>query len=224
MSHMINEFATMCGPNQVLYYSPDDKCRVPIGVVCAHKQQSVMMGVERTRLPDHDYVVAPKHKLIPSVIALCESLVDELFDHFFFLSHNIVGVYIVTSNKISYRDVSGVTSSGPTKIVIRSAIDNSSSAETHAIDIREMIDNNEFPTFTHHENQVKPIWVVRNDGGADENCRFAKVQDQFITDFKRYDLDFLVVHMYPSGDSKYNQCERRMAPLSRALSYVILLY
>ena len=46
---------------------------MPIGLSAASKQAPMLMHVEyRIRLPDHDWVVAEKHKLIPSVIAAVE--------------------------------------------------------------------------------------------------------------------------------------------------------
>jgi len=43
--------------------------RVPIGITAANKQAPFLMHLEyRITLPDHDWVVAAKHKLIPSVV------------------------------------------------------------------------------------------------------------------------------------------------------------
>lgn len=78
-SHMDSEFAaatiraldclaSYLGPDEVFYLSQDDKARVPLGITAAHKQSSILMHMEyRVTLPDHDWVVAQKHKLIPSV-------------------------------------------------------------------------------------------------------------------------------------------------------------
>lgn len=64
------ELASLLGPNQCSFISQDDKARVPIGVTAAHKQCPMVMHVEyRVKLPDHDWVKASKHKLIPSVYA-----------------------------------------------------------------------------------------------------------------------------------------------------------
>lgn len=44
--------------------------RVPIGITAANKQAPIIMHMEYSvRLPDHDWVVAQGHKLIPSVYA-----------------------------------------------------------------------------------------------------------------------------------------------------------
>ena len=56
------------GPNEVCFICQDDKARVPIGLTAANKQSPLLMHVEyRVSLPDHDWVVAAQHKLIPSV-------------------------------------------------------------------------------------------------------------------------------------------------------------
>ena len=60
----------MLGPKEVFFGSLDDKARVPIGLTAAHKQAPLIMHMEyKVALPDHDWVVAAKHKLIPSVFA-----------------------------------------------------------------------------------------------------------------------------------------------------------
>lgn len=59
------------GPKQVLVISVDDKEKVPLGVTAAKLQSTMAMSLERkVRLPDHDFVVASKHKLVPSVTAI----------------------------------------------------------------------------------------------------------------------------------------------------------
>lgn len=66
----LEELASLLGPNAVAFLSQDDKARVPIGKTAAQKQSPLLMHLEyRVRLPDHDWVVATKHKLIPSVYA-----------------------------------------------------------------------------------------------------------------------------------------------------------
>ena len=66
----LEELASFLGPQEVCFISQDDKCRVPIGLTAANKQSPLLMHVEyRVSLPDHDLVVAEKHKLIPSVYA-----------------------------------------------------------------------------------------------------------------------------------------------------------
>ena len=58
------------GPDQVFYLSQGDKARVPLGITAANKQAPILMHVDyRVRLPDHEFVVPDRHKLIPSVYA-----------------------------------------------------------------------------------------------------------------------------------------------------------
>lgn len=62
--------ASLLGPNQVCLLSQDDKSRVPIGLKAAQKQSPLLMHLEyKVTLPDHDWVIAERHKLIPSVYA-----------------------------------------------------------------------------------------------------------------------------------------------------------
>ena len=65
----LEEIATVLGPDEVIFHSMDDKAKVPIGVTAANKQTPLLMHMEyQVTLPDHDFVVGSKHKLIPSVI------------------------------------------------------------------------------------------------------------------------------------------------------------
>ena len=66
----MKEVAGISGPQQVTFHAQDDKAKVGIGLPASKKQASILMHMEyQVQLPDHDYVVAPMHKLIPSVIA-----------------------------------------------------------------------------------------------------------------------------------------------------------
>lgn len=68
--HHLEDLASSLGPEQVFFLSQDDKCKVPIGKTAATKQTPFCMHLEyQVRLPDHDFAVAPKHVLIPSVYA-----------------------------------------------------------------------------------------------------------------------------------------------------------
>ena len=66
----LRNFAEVMGPDVCFVVSQDDKARVHLGLPAATKQAPILMHLDyRIRLPDHDYVVAPRHKLIPSVYA-----------------------------------------------------------------------------------------------------------------------------------------------------------
>ena len=65
----LEKLAAILGPGEVTFHSQDDKAKVPIGLTAASKQAPMFMHMEyQVTLLDHDFVVAPKHKLVPSVI------------------------------------------------------------------------------------------------------------------------------------------------------------
>ena len=67
------EFASCLGTS-CFFMSQDDKCRVPIGLTACNKQSPLLMHLDyQVCLQDHDWVVAERHKLIPSVYAAVES-------------------------------------------------------------------------------------------------------------------------------------------------------
>ena len=66
----LESLASFLGPNQVLFISQVDKARVPVGFTAANTQAPLVMHTEnRISLSNHDWVVAVRHKLIPSVYA-----------------------------------------------------------------------------------------------------------------------------------------------------------
>lgn len=66
----VEEVCSILGPDVVCFISQDDKARVPLGITAANHQAPILMHMEyRVSLPDHDWVVAAQHKLIPSVYA-----------------------------------------------------------------------------------------------------------------------------------------------------------
>ena len=98
--------AVLFGSSNVFYLSQDDKARVPIGIPISKKQTAILMHLEyKVNLPDHDFPIGERHKLIPSVYAAC---------------------FIQTDEKIG--------NSGPTYIAIRSGKHDKSCAESHAED------------------------------------------------------------------------------------------
>lgn len=75
----LETIASVLGPDSVTFLSQDDNTRVPIGLTAANRQAPLLMHVEyKVSLPDHDYVIASRHKLIPSVYALCEVKPNEM--------------------------------------------------------------------------------------------------------------------------------------------------
>ncbi|CAF0985564.1 unnamed protein product [Adineta steineri] len=47
-------------------FTKDDKCKIPIGLPAAKKQAPLLMHLDYViKLPDHDFVLAPRHQFIP---------------------------------------------------------------------------------------------------------------------------------------------------------------
>ena len=111
------EVARQFGPQAALFISNDDKARVPLGLAAASLQAPILMHLEyKVRLPDHDFVVGNRHKLIPSVYGVCE-----------------------------INDKGDVTYSGDTFIRIRSGKHDKSSATTHSYDMHELFRLQQIP-------------------------------------------------------------------------------
>ncbi|XP_032779890.2 uncharacterized protein LOC116918320 [Daphnia magna] len=197
----LEELSSILGPQEVFYVSQDDKCRVPIGTTAANKQSPFLMHMEyRVMLPDHDWVVAAAPKLIPSVYGAVEIQKDGL------------------------GKPESVGFSGPTYIGIRSGKHSSSTALSHAVDFESLINLPEFESFAKVgvDKLLKPVLVFSVDGGPDENPRYQKVIDVSIHHFLRHNLDAIFIACNAPGRSAFNRVERRMAPLSRDLSGLIL--
>ena len=194
--------ASVLGPHSVTFLSQDDKARVPLGLTAANKQAPLLMHVEyKISLPDHDFLVAARHKLIPSVYAICEVKPNEMG----------------RPEAVSY--------SGPTYIAIRSGKHSSSTATSHAQDLDSLLTLEPFHKFMKNgDDAVKPVLIISSDGGPDENPRYRKVIAHAIQHFKKYDLDAIFIVTNAPGRSAYNRVERRMAPLSRELTGVVLPY
>ena len=140
--------ASFLGPGQVGFVSQDDKARVPIGITAAKCQAPMLMHMEyRVTLPDHDWVIAEKHKLIPSVYA---------------------GIKIKPNGLGSPESV---TYSGPTYVAVRSGKHSSSTASTHAIDFERLLQLDSFSEILLNKKKVKPVLIFCVDGGPDENPR-----------------------------------------------------
>lgn len=64
------ELADLFGSENVFYLSLDDKARVPLALPVSKKQVAIMMHLDyKVQLPDHDFPIGERHKLIPSVYA-----------------------------------------------------------------------------------------------------------------------------------------------------------
>lgn len=197
----LEELASLLGPNEVAFLSQDDKARVPIGLTAANKQAPLMMHLEyKVTLPDHDWVVASQHKLVPSVYA---------------------GITIKSDG---LGNPAAVGYSGPTYVAIRSGKHSSSTAYAHALDFETIINLPEFQSILKTEDgkSLKPIIIISVDGGPDENPRYKKVIATSVHHFIKNDLDAFFIATNAPHRSCFNRVERRMAPLSKELAGIIL--
>ena len=187
----MEEVAATLGPAEVCFLSQDDKARVPIGITAANKQVPMLMHLEyRVTFPDHDWVVAAGHKLIPSVYA---------------------GI-VINPGEIGNRHA--VAYSGPT---IRSMKHTSSTALSHALDLDRLLELPQFEQLVKdNTGNLKPVFMIAVDGGPDENSRYEKVINVAIHHFIQKDLDLLFIATNAPGRSAFNRVERRMAPLELA--------
>ena len=159
----------LLGSNVVNILSNDDKARVALGLAAASLQAPILMHLDcRVCFPDHDFVIGTKHKLIPSVYGLCD---------------------------IAPKD-GLVTHLGDTFIRIRSGKRDTSSAYTHAYDMRELFNSNLI--------ERKPVLVMGTDGAADEAPRFPKVLSTAVDLFKMFNLDALIHGVNAAGLSQLN--------------------
>ena len=187
------------GPSQCVYLGIDNKAKVPLGTIAANKQRSILMRVEyQIKLPDHTFAVADKHKLIPSVYGIC----------------NIDGG--------SFGDAKGIKYSGPTFIKIRSGKHDSTTTYDHGNDVLEMYNDSQFKPHLWSARKPKPVLVIRTDGGPDQNVRYLSTIKMYFNIWKKLDLDLLLISMSAPGCSAFNEIERRMAPLSKALVGLVI--
>ena len=90
-------------------------------------------------------------------------------------------------------------------------------------DLLDLIEMRAFQTCSRqNDGSVKPIFVVAVDGGPDDNPRFPKTIAAAKDLFRRLNLDCLFMATEAPGNSAYNYVERRMAPLSRELTGIII--
>ena len=158
--------------------------------------------VNQIKLPDHQYVIATRHCLKPSVYAL------------FPIKPSLVG------------SPDAVTYVGPTSIRIRSCKHDSSTSTTHFVDLMGILTGKECGDEWRHmvvnnKGETRPVLILRPDAGPDQNPRHEKNQAAYVKLFKELDLDALVIALHPEVYSAFNPVERRMAPLSRELIGVI---
>jgi len=136
-----------------------------LGLPSANKQSPILMHLEyKVQLSDRDWVIAGRHKLIPSIYAACT----------------------VKSDSVSY--------SGPTAIYIRSGKHDSSSAATHAANFEALKTVPAFQSvMCTDEGMLKPVAIITADGGPDENQRFPKTLAAAYRTFSENNLEAMFV-------------------------------
>ncbi|KAJ6639792.1 hypothetical protein Bhyg_12539 [Pseudolycoriella hygida] len=126
----------------------------------------------------------------------------------------------INANGLGSPDAVGC--SGPTYIAIRSGKHASSTAFSHSTDIEKLMEMPHFDKIAKCNGIVKPVFIITVDDGPDENPRYEKVIKTGIHHFVEFNLDALFIATNAPGRSAFKRVERRMAPLSRELSGLIL--
>ena len=133
------ELASLFGPALTSFIGQDDKAHVPIGITAANMQAPLLMSVKyKVQLPDHDFVIATKHKLTPTVIGLREIQDTPLADR------------------------KAVKYSGPTLIQVKSLKHTPSNASVQIEALDELLKTEEMCKL--EDGSTKPILILTRDG------------------------------------------------------------
>ena len=129
--------------------------------------------------PDHDYVVALQHKLIPSIIG---------------------------DMQVRENDFAGdaVTYSGPTYCAIPSAKYSGSSAYHHLQDMKGIQSLDIFDGSFKNNGEAKPVMIVTVDGGPDKNPGYTKTIECAIDYFLSQNLAAFFLATNAPGRSAFN--------------------
>ncbi|KAJ8676816.1 hypothetical protein QAD02_012603 [Eretmocerus hayati] len=95
-------------------------------------------------------------------------------------------------------------------------------ATAHALDFTRLLQLESFKDVAKIGDKVKSVVIINVDGGPDENPRYAKTIASGVCHSLEHDLDALFYVTNAPGRGCFNRAERRMAPLNRELSGVIL--
>ena len=93
---------------------------------------------------------------------------------------------------------------------------------THRVYISALVLSSKFGRFTHNTRVHKEVVILRSDNGPNEAPINPSTRAEMAQLFIKFDLVLLLLASLPSGCSLFNPCERRMAPLSRMLTGVLL--
>ena len=186
----------------VTFHSQDNKAKVSTGLTAPNKQAPMLMYMEyQVTLSDHDFVVAPKHKLILSVIS----------------DMKLVKSKDLTNDAVTYP--------GVTYIGIRNAKHSASSAFAHFQDMMRVLSLPEFATsFQVDRHEEKKVMIVTVDGGPDETRDIKKTINCLIKYFVEKGIDAFFLATNAPGCSIFSSVDCRMVKFSKELSGVTLEY
>ena len=157
------ELASPLGPALTSFIRQDDKAHVSVGVAATNKQTALLISVKyEAHLPDHDFIIAPKHKLTPAVIGLRE----------------------VRDTRLA--DGKKVKDSVHTVIQVKSLKHTPSNASAQIEAFDNMVKTEEMSKLS--DRSTKPILILirdRNDG-----LQFLPTRNKLISIFKEHDLDY----------------------------------
>ena len=186
----MEEIAGFHGPEEVIFYSQDNKANVPIRLTAANKQVPLVIHVEyNVKLPDHNFVITKQHKLVQLVI----------------------GNMQVKAKTFSQ---DAVTYSGPTYIGIRSAKHLGLKVYNHHVDMKQICVLAEFERSSKDEEKL--VMVMTVGWGPDENTRHKKTISCAVDYFNTNDLEVFFLVTNTPGCSTLNRVKRKMAPLAKS--------
>ncbi|CAB4437272.1 unnamed protein product [Rhizophagus irregularis] len=182
-------------PENSIIISQDDKAKVPLGIPAVGRTFSTVQSQNQpVSIPDHDFPVSSKHKLIPSV-------------------------YLV----IDPTDTNESMRSECLAIFVQPELWLSTTASSHMYDLKKIQYLQNFQaSFLDNNNMYHPILVLLVDGGPDENPRHLKNIKEYCQYFRSADLDYMAVCTHAPGQFAYNPVERSMASLFGKLAGITL--
>ncbi|CAG8672730.1 6442_t:CDS:2 [Gigaspora margarita] len=157
------------------------------------KSKSIETINKPVSIPDHDFSLDRKMKLIPSVYLL-----------------------------INPNDTNDSFRSGHFTIYIQPEYFVGTTVLTHMADLISITNSEDYDEVICIEEKIKPLWVLLVDGRPDENPKHLKNIIEYCKPFCFLDLDYLTVHTHAPGQSSFNPVERSMAPLSLKLAGIVL--
>ena len=144
---------------------------MPLGLLVSKKQTAILMHLEYTvKLPDRDFAIGEKHRLLPSVYAAC--------------------------GKSKYGSIGY---NGPTYVAIRSEKYDKSSAASHIEDFWTFLSLDEFEEACLKDSVLKLVLLVSVDGALHEAPKSTMTLEVWVGIFKDYDLDIALIFTHESG-------------------------